>query len=49
MQFTIEPQLISIENHDLPQISQHYLIKKTKDNFIICNDIDLLLKKYQLI
>lgn len=49
IQFTIEPQLISTENYDLPQISQHYLIQKTKDDFIICNDIDLLLKKYKLI
>lgn len=49
IQFTIEPQLISAEYQDLPQISQHYLIQKTKDKFIICNDIDLLLEKYKLI
>lgn len=49
IQFTIEPQLLSTENYNLPQISQHYLIQKTKDKFIICNDIDLLLEKYKLI
>lgn len=48
MQFTIEPQLISTENLELPQISQHYLVKKTEDKFIICKDIDELLRKYKL-
>ena len=49
MQFTIEPQLVSTENSGLPQISQHYLIKKRENDFVICNDIDSLLEKYQLI
>ena len=49
MQFTIEPQLISTENLDLPQISQHYLIKRVKGRFIICKDIDKLLVQYKLI
>lgn len=46
IQFTIEPQLISIENSKLPQISQHFLIKKTKDKFIISNDVEQALIKY---
>lgn len=49
IQFTIEPQLISTENLKLPQISQHYLVKKEKDRFIICTDIDKILQEYQLI
>ena len=46
IQFTIEPQLISIENLKLPQISQHFLIKKTKDKFIVSNDVEQALTKY---
>lgn len=49
MQFTIEPQLISTINAKLPQISQHYLVKKENGKFIICKDIDEILKKYKLI
>ncbi|MCI8760219.1 MAG: hypothetical protein HFJ34_03755 [Clostridia bacterium] len=49
MQFTIEPQLISTEDFNLPQISQHYLVKKEKDRFIVCTDIDKILEEYQLI
>ena len=49
MQFTIEPQLISTENEQLPQISQHYLVKKMESGFIVCKDIDELLLKYKLI
>lgn len=45
MQFTIEPQLISTVDSSLPQISQHYLIKKDSDGYIICNDIDEILQK----
>lgn len=46
IQFTIEPQLISIQDPELPQISQHYLIQKREYKFLICNDIDELIKKY---
>lgn len=49
MQFTIEPQLISTMNEKLPQISQHYLVKKENGKFIICKDIDEILEKYKLI
>lgn len=45
MQFTIEPQLISTEDTSLPQISQHYLIQKNSDDYIICNDIDEIIQK----
>lgn len=45
IQFTIEPQLISTEDLDLPQISQHYLVKKINDEFVICRDIDKLILK----
>lgn len=48
LQFTIEPQLISTENPELPQISQHYLVKKYKNEFIICQDIDYLLRKFTI-
>ncbi len=48
MQFTIEPQLISTINTKLPQISQHYLVKKENGKFIICRDIDEILEKYKL-
>ena len=48
LQFTIEPQLISTENPELPQISQHYLVKRSKNEFIICQDIDYLLRKFTI-
>lgn len=47
LQFTIEPQLVSIDNPNLPQISYHYLIKKEED-FMICDDIDSLLRTRKL-
>lgn len=49
MQFSIEPQLISMENPSLPQISQHYLVKKKEGKFIISNDVRTTLEKYKLI
>jgi hypothetical protein len=49
-QFTIEPQLISINNKKLPKVSFHYLVKKTKDNnIIIMNENDELLREYGLL
>lgn len=48
LQFTIEPQLISTENPELPQISQHYLVKRSKNEFILCQDIDYLLRKFTI-
>lgn len=49
MQFTIEPQLVSIEDSSLPQISQHYLIKKEESKFTISDDVQKTLEKYKLI
>lgn len=46
IQFTVEPQLVSLDNPELPKIAQHYLIKKTRDQFIVCRDIDELINKY---
>jgi len=49
LQFTIEPQLVSLDDPTLPQISYHYLISKKQDDFFICNDVDTLLAEYRLI
>ena len=49
MQFTIEPQLVSIEDSSLPQISQHYLVKKEKGKFMISDDVKQMLEKYNKI
>ncbi len=49
VQFTIEPQLVSINNKRLPQVCFHYLIKKTENNITIMNENDELLKEYGLI
>ena len=46
MQFTIEPQLISIKDSSLPQISQHYLVKKEEGKFMISDDVKQTLEKY---
>ena len=49
LQFTVEPQLVSTDDESLPKITQHYVVKKDKDGFVVCNDIDRLLLKYKLI
>ena len=49
MQFTIEPQLVSVEDASLPQISQHYLVKKEKNQFIISDDVRKILANLKLI
>jgi len=49
MQFTIEPQLVSMEDSRLPQISQHYLVKKEDGKFIISDDVKKILENYKLI
>ncbi|MBQ8994843.1 MAG: hypothetical protein IJ091_03425 [Oscillospiraceae bacterium] len=46
LQFTVEPQLVSMVDESLPKITQHYLVKAAENDFIVCNDIDSLLKKY---
>ena len=48
IQFTIEPQLLSLDNPDLYKVTHHYVAKKVEDGFIICNDIDYLLDRYGL-
>lgn len=48
MQFSIEPQLISIEDLSLPQISQHFLVKKTDEGFLINQDVEQALERYYL-
>jgi len=48
MQFTIEPQLISLSDNDMPQVSYHYIVEKRNNNFILCNDVDILIDEYQL-
>ena len=49
MQFTVEPQLISAEDPDLPKVTQHYVVLAEKNGFTVCNDIDLILNRYTLI
>lgn len=49
MQFTVEPQLVSVDDPDMPKITQHYVVKVCGDDFIVCNDIDGMLRKYRLI
>lgn len=49
LQFTVEPQLVSLDDPDLPKITQHYVVKACGDDFIVCNDIDSMLRKYDLI
>ena len=49
MQFTIEPQLLSLEDKDLFKVTHHFVVQKRKDDFIVCNDIDVLLKRFDLI
>lgn len=47
MQFTIEPQLVSTLDKELPQVAYHYAVQFT-GTFKICNDVDTLLKRYDL-
>lgn len=49
MQFTVEPQLISLADESLPKVTHHFVVKKKDDDFIVCNDIDSLLKRFDLI
>ena len=48
-QFTIEPQLLSLADPSFPKVTHHFVVKKTVEGFIVCNDIDRLLKRYDLI
>ena len=49
MQFTIEPQLLSVTDPSLHKVTHHYVVKRKGDDFIVCNDIDLLLNRFGLI
>ena len=49
LQFTVEPQLVSVDDPSLPKITQHYVVQAKNGNFTVCNDIDRLLEKYSLI
>ena len=48
MQFTIEPQLLSLDDPSLPKVTHHYAVKKTDGGFIVCDDIDEFLMEYGL-
>lgn len=49
LQFTVEPQLISLDDPDMPKITQHYVVKCINGDFVVCNDIDGILSRYSLI
>lgn len=44
MQFTIEPQLRSVHDSELPQISFHYLLEKIDGRLVVCRDINELIE-----
>ena len=46
LQFTVEPQLMSLDDESLPQITQHYLVQYQDGGFTVCNDIDIILDDY---
>ena len=46
LQFTVEPQLLSIEDPEMPQITQHYVVQARADGFTVCNDIDEILSSF---
>jgi hypothetical protein len=48
LQFTIEPQLVSTVDKELPQVAYHYLVQFNR-KFNVCNDVDTLLKRYDLL
>ena len=48
-QFTIEPQLLSLKDPSLFKVTHHFVVRKTDDGCVVCNDIDRLLEKYGLI
>ena len=49
LQFTVEPQLLSLGDEALPKVTHHFVVKKKDTGFIVCNDIDALLRKFDLI
>ncbi len=49
LQFTIEPQLRNRSDHFLPQVTFHYLLRKSQEKIEIQTDIDKILQKYGLL
>ncbi|MBR3355779.1 MAG: hypothetical protein IKG47_10590 [Oscillospiraceae bacterium] len=49
LQFTVEPQLVSLDDPSMPKITQHYVVKYIEGDFIVCNDIDGILNRYSLV
>ena len=49
IQFTVEPQLMSRIEPELPQISYHYIACKKENDIFICDDINMLLSKFNLL
>lgn len=49
LQFTIEPQLRSINHSELPQITFHYLARKKNGSIELQNDVEKLLGEYDLL
>lgn len=46
LQFTIEPQLLSLDDPSLPKITQHYLVHTDSEGFTVCDDIDSILREF---
>ncbi len=49
VQFSIEPQLLSLADPSLPKVTHHFAVKKADDGYIVCNDIDGLLIRFGLV
>jgi hypothetical protein len=47
-QFTVEPQLVSLDDKMLPQITYHYLLITEGNNLRIVRDVDQLLHRFDL-
>ena len=48
LQFTVEPQLLSLNDASFPKVTHHFVVKKTGSGFVVCNDIDELLEECEL-
>lgn len=48
IQFSVEPQLVSVDDDELPKVTQHYLVCKEPGGFIVCDDIDMILEELKL-
>lgn len=47
--FTIEPQLIDVRDKTLPQISQHYIVRRHDVNTKVDLDLDVLFRRFDLL